>query len=498
MSTPNATQDGGYAVVFRDPYGADKAATTSSSDSAIARIDLPGSQEQDGISVGDFTIRHWLSHRTFGAAHVEMAALAQALEEVIKRNDQHRPDKSTVKIFTDSDTALARIDRGILNLETNTFANSLKRKRENKAFFEEHTNPFVRLIVWQSHYLSDRGCTIEMNWMPRNTTLGHSLADHMAGKWKNWRGKDPGDAFNQNYLPRDERDGIMDKLHEEVSAIERARTYDVLDPEPEEEPKPKQAQPPKKERRIKLATGAKKRSTTERIALLDSPSDYIPLDSESEEKLASQSQPQKKKQKVEGTIKAQKRSTTDFILLDSDTDEEPQRPKKRRRVRRARVKKTSAEAHTAPDGSSDYTPLDSDSEQKPKPKPQPPKKQQETKGATTVKQRSTSDFILLDSDSEEQPKPKQPQTPKRRKKIRGAIPVKKGASMQQVEEDRLLNGEDNATSADGLLHGEDHAFAFDLGNLPVYPNEEHAIHDPDSGHGTPSCLLCACQDNDYP
>ncbi|KAJ4403188.1 hypothetical protein N0V85_005155 [Neurospora sp. IMI 360204] len=57
---------------------------------------------QHGITIADFTIRHWLSHRTFGAPHVEIAAIAQALEEVIKRNDQHHPDTSTVKIFTDS------------------------------------------------------------------------------------------------------------------------------------------------------------------------------------------------------------------------------------------------------------------------------------------------------------------------------------------------------------------------------------------------------------
>ncbi|KAK3335016.1 hypothetical protein B0H65DRAFT_534285 [Neurospora tetraspora] len=401
-SYPNATHDGGYAVVFRDPYDADKAATASASKSATATFG--GSRKEDGITIADFTIRHWLSHRTFGAPHVEIAAIAQALEEVIKRNDQHHPDTSTVKIFTDSDTALARIERGILTFETTTAGNGLKRKRENKAFFEEHTNPFVRLIVWQLHYLSDRGCTIEMNWMPRNTTLGHSLADHMAGKWKQWKGKDPGDAFNQKYLPHAQRDGILDKLHEEVSAIERARGHDALGSESEEEPA-RQPQHPKKRRRIRRATGAKNRSASDYIGL--DPDDYIALDSESERNLSLE----------------------------------------------------------------------------PEPQPQPPKKRKEIKGATTAKQRSTSNFILLDSDSEEEPEPK-PQTPKKRKKIRGAIPPKKKAPMQQA-----------GLGAGGFLNGEDHVFNFDPGNLPSYPSQ-HASHDPESGHGTPGCLLC--QGDDYP
>ncbi|KAJ4376504.1 hypothetical protein N0V85_009011 [Neurospora sp. IMI 360204] len=412
-SNPNATQDGGYAVVFRDPYDADKAATASASKSATATFG--GSRKEDGITVADFTIRHWLSHRTFGAPHVEIAAIAQALEEVIKRNDQHHPDTSTVKIFTDSDTALARIERGILASETTTAGNSLKRKRKNKAFFEEHTNPFVRLIVWQSHYLSDRGCRIEMNWMPRNTTLGHSLADHMAGKWKNWKGKDPGDAFNQKYLPHAQRDGILDKLHEEVSATERARRYDALGSESEEEPA-RQPQHPKKRRRIRGATGAKKSSA----------SDYIGLD------------------------------PGDYIALDSESEEEPE-----------------------------PSALDSESEDEPEPKPQPPKEKQKMEGAIGAQKRSTVDYILLESDSEEEPEPK-PQTPKNRKKRRGAIRPNKKAQTQQA-----------GPEAGGFLNGEDHVFNFDPRNLPSYPNHHlYASHDPESGHGTPGCLLC--QGDDYP
>ncbi|KAK3489543.1 uncharacterized protein B0T23DRAFT_422243 [Neurospora hispaniola] len=515
---PKTSKDGGYAVVFRDPYDANKAATASASKLATTRFSGP--RNEDGISIGDFTIRHWLSHRTYGNSHTEIAALSQALEEVTKRIDQHQPDKSIVKIFTDFDGSLSRVQKGILSYETTTTADSRKRKREltkkeqaDASFFVEHTNPFVQALVWQSHYLSDRGCTIEMHWMPRNTTLGHKLADYMAGQWR----RNSDDAFYQKTLPHDQRDGILDKLHGAVGAIERERASAALDSQ----------KPAKKKRKIRRAIGARKKSS-KCIALLDSATDYIPLDSESEDKLPPQLQSQKKKQKIDDAIRVQtrstadyilldsdsekeaapkpqspngattakqialdgptdynvsdsksekqpkpkqeqppkiekeikgtttvkQRSTRDFILLDSDSEEEPQRPKKRRRIRpTAGAKKASARNYVAVDNPSDLIPLEPESEQKPKPKPQPPKKKKEIKGTTTGKQRSTSDFILLDSDSDEQSEAKRPQTPKKRKKIRGAIPAKKKAPMQQQAE----------PAAAGFLNGQDHDFAFDSG-----------------------------------
>lgn len=271
-------EDGGYAVVFRDPYGADKEASASDSNSITA--DFGGPREEDGINVSDFTIRHWYSHRTLGSGHVETAAISQALDEVVRRVDQHRPARSIVKIFSDSDSALERIERGILVFETTTDANSPKQKRTpttkkeraNTSFFAEHTNPFVRAIVWQSHYLSDRGCTIELNWMPRNTTLGHALADHAAGRW---RRQDPGDGFNQKYMPHDQRDGILDKLHEEVSAIVCERILSSLpdsesDEEPESEKKPEpQLQPPKKRKKIRGAIPPKEKKAQTQQAEAD-------------------------------------------------------------------------------------------------------------------------------------------------------------------------------------------------------------------------------------
>ncbi|EAA34600.1 hypothetical protein GE21DRAFT_77 [Neurospora crassa] len=446
---------------------------------------MTGPRNEDGISIGDFTIRHWLSHRTYGNSHTEIAALSQALEEVTKRIDQHQPDKSIVKIFTDFDGSLSRVQKGILSHKTTTTADSRKRKREltkkeqaDTSFFVEHTNPFVQALVWQSHYLSDRGCTIEMHWMPRNTTLGHKLADYMAGQWR--RNSDA--AFHQKSLPHDQRDGILDKLHGAVGAIEHGRASAVLD-----------SQKPAK-RKIRRAIGARKKSS-KRIALLDSATDYIPLDSGSEDKLPPQLQSQKKKKKkkkkkkIDDAIRVQTRSTADYILLDSDSEEEPQRPKKRRRIRRtAGAKKASARNYVAVDNPSDYIALESESEQQPKPTPRPPKEKQEINDTATGKQRSTSDFILLDSDSDEQSEAKRPQTPKKRKKIGGAIPTKKKAPMQQQAE----------PAAAGFLSGQDHDFAFDSGNLPSFPtpSQEHAIHDPESGHASPGCFLC--QGDEYP
>ncbi|KAK3952678.1 hypothetical protein QBC32DRAFT_212017 [Pseudoneurospora amorphoporcata] len=323
-------QDGGYAVVFRDPYDTDKAATARASESAKVTFQLSG--EEDGIKIEDFTIRNWLSHRTFGAGHCEIAALAQALEEVAKRIDQHHPHASMVKIFTDSDGSLGRLEKGILTFGTSMTTDGNTRKCKHSleqslpsrdtSFYAKITNPFVQVIVWLSHYLSDRGCKIEMIWMPRNTTLGHKLADHMAYKWR--KNKSPGgDAFNQKNLPRSQRDGIMDKLHDEVGPIERERVY-IRRPTP--------ASQRKIMKKVKVKRGTrvgKEKSERDLIAALDSASDYIALDSEEEVEPQPQ-RPRKRRRKREGNAtKAKQRSTTDLIVPDSDSseDKKPAEPK---------------------------------------------------------------------------------------------------------------------------------------------------------------------------
>ncbi|KAK3396606.1 hypothetical protein B0T20DRAFT_502053 [Sordaria brevicollis] len=293
-----AYKDGGYAVVFRDPYDTDKAVAAGASEAATAGFE--DSREEDGIKVGDFTIRHWLSHKTYGANYVELAAIAQSLEEAIQRIDQHQPERSVVKVFTDSTAALVRIERSIANGDlvlgdtTNGRAIFFNRNRDIG------TEPFVRLVIWQSHYLADRGCTVELHWLPRNTTLAHRLADHMAGLWKNAQ---CGKLFNQGYLPHHERDGLLDKLHAEVSSI--------------------RAKDPRLAFDLERQTGQKrKRRSTKNFILLDSDSDDEPLPLP---------HPKRQKQAPKVAINTPMQATGDFIPLESDSEDDPaNQPRSRR------------------------------------------------------------------------------------------------------------------------------------------------------------------------
>ncbi|KAK1776417.1 hypothetical protein QBC45DRAFT_444364 [Copromyces sp. CBS 386.78] len=425
------SQDGGYAVVFRDPYDTDKSATARACESA--KVTLSHKEDEDGIKIEDFTIRNWLSHRTFGAGHCEIAALAQALEEVAKRIDQHHPHASMVKIFTDSDGSLGRLQKGILTFGTTTTDGSNTRKRKHSlesmplpdrdtSFYAKITNPFVQVIVWLSHYLSDRGCQIEMIWMPRNTTLGHKLADHMAYKW---RKNNPGDAFNQKYLPRSQRDGIMDKLHDEVGPIERERVY-IRRPA-------SRRKIMKKVKRGTQTRGKEKRSERDLIAVLDSPSDYIALDSEEEELEPQPQRPSKRRRKREGDAtraNMKQRSTTDFIACVPDSD-----------------------------SSEDKKPAD-EPEPKPKPKPQARKsrKNMKIRGAIQIPAKGKEAPILMQQH----------------------VPAAAGAG-------GFLNGND---------HDFKFTFDQGTCNMPAYPtpSQQHGNRDP--GPGCPLCHMQHAQGDD--
>lgn len=436
QGTRNVMQDGGCAVVFRDPYDEDKAATARASELATAEFE--GDREEDGIKIGDFTIRNWVSHRTYGSAHVELAALAQAFEEVIKREDKHKPGSSVVKIYTDSDPSLLRIENGILSTRKTTGGRDRKRKRNTSAeemgkrtFFEGHTNPFVRLIVWQSHYLSDRGCTIELHWMPRNTTLAHRLADHMAGQWK---GKVQGDGFNQRYLPPGQGDSLLDKLHEEVGAVERAwaKRQKAMDLELYEELSRENERPTKRSK-VDEAISTQKRSTE----------DYILLDSDSEEERGPQQQQQQsgqgKKSKVDPALKAQKRSTEDYMLLESESEKEHQ-PRKRRHVQRMNIPALAALAASKAEDPVQFI------------------------SQATEWRKGKASKVAIPA------KKKAPTQWKKRRVSKGAIPPKKKApklKTRKLQAPKLQSAP--APEASGFLHGENHAFDFDPGNLPAYP-----------------------------
>ncbi|KAK3950372.1 hypothetical protein QBC32DRAFT_407218 [Pseudoneurospora amorphoporcata] len=193
--------------------------------------------------VEDFVILHWLNRKVYSAEHAEISALAHGLEEVIKRVDYFGSPSSTVKIFSDSAAFQNRLKRGILvgddyvspsgrnssnnNSNMPDHAGSMvtlntsdrKRKRTDSSFQDKYTNPTVRTIVWQSHYLVERGCTIELHWIPRNVTYAALLADEAAGLWR----EEARAIFSQSNLAREERDGIMDKVSEEVNEIVRGR-----------------------------------------------------------------------------------------------------------------------------------------------------------------------------------------------------------------------------------------------------------------------------------
>lgn len=79
----------------------------------------------------------------------------------------------------------------------------------------------MRTIVWQSHYLLNRGCSVTIRWNPRCCALGPALADAAASLWKFLEQ----DLFSQAHLPVEDRDGILDKLHR--------WTDDVISWEPE-------------------------------------------------------------------------------------------------------------------------------------------------------------------------------------------------------------------------------------------------------------------------
>lgn len=215
---------GGYRVAFRDPF---LGATPFVSQTDPARfVEEPTIREhqqafssepqEEGENPGgfaqvtEFTILE-VATKTLSVPHVELAAIAQSLEVGIKLLDEHQPDSMKISVFTDSAQAVERLEYGILPLDSDE--GSLSRWS---------TNPLVRAIVWQSHYLYDRGCTLEIRWHPRCCALGPALADAVASSWKFWEKS----LFCQVNLPAEERDGILEKLHQ--------WTDDVINWEPEE------------------------------------------------------------------------------------------------------------------------------------------------------------------------------------------------------------------------------------------------------------------------
>lgn len=131
---------------------------------------------------------------------------------------RHRPVKSTATIFTDSEFSQHHIKNNILAV--NYIQGQRKRKRTpDLPFSKDHILPIVRTIIWQSRWLFEHGCKLQIHWIPRCSTFATRIADHVAGLW---RREDA--VYSQGNLARNRRDGILDKLHQDVSDVVRSRS----------------------------------------------------------------------------------------------------------------------------------------------------------------------------------------------------------------------------------------------------------------------------------
>ncbi|KAK3500550.1 hypothetical protein B0T13DRAFT_398415 [Neurospora crassa] len=186
---------GGYGVIFRNPYHEKGPAELDHNHDGEA--ERHPDESEDGLGPGNFNIRYWHSYRVLSSNHAELAALPQGLETVVASVRKHRPPSASVTVFTDSIFSLNRLTPRP-DGQTGNMRDAL-------------TLPLVRVIVWQSHYLADRGCDIKLQWLPRNCVLAHRLADSVAGWWKN-----EGTIFYQMDKPLWRRDGILDTVHEDI------------------------------------------------------------------------------------------------------------------------------------------------------------------------------------------------------------------------------------------------------------------------------------------
>ncbi|CCC14367.1 hypothetical protein SMACR_09096 [Sordaria macrospora] len=188
---------GGYSVAFRDPFfGTGDSVSQADPARFLAKqavrehLQVSSFQQQEenesreGLAqVADFTILEYAT-QALSVGHVELGAISQCLEVGIMLQDEHQRDSMKIRVFTDSAAAVERLEFGILPLDS-----------DEGSFFRWSTNPLVRTIVWQSHYLT--------------SSLGRS-------------------RFCQTNLPANARDGILDKLHK--------WTEDVINWEPKEQP----------------------------------------------------------------------------------------------------------------------------------------------------------------------------------------------------------------------------------------------------------------------
>lgn len=217
---------GGHRVVFRNPFD-DTIPFVSRYKNPIRFLDNPRIRalqqsvdndyvlEEEGevyngpSRVVDFTVLCYGSRKVFSVPQVELAAVSQAQETAIRYIDKHQPPTSVVTNYSDATCVLERIGKGIIADPPKGFTLKL---------WSKISNPLVRAIIWQSHYLRSRGCQLEIRWSPRCSALGPALADAAASVWREW----PEKELSQCHLAVDVRDGMLDKLSEEINELIRA------------------------------------------------------------------------------------------------------------------------------------------------------------------------------------------------------------------------------------------------------------------------------------
>ncbi|KAK1776472.1 hypothetical protein QBC45DRAFT_301816, partial [Copromyces sp. CBS 386.78] len=182
--------NGGYGVVVRNPWD----------------VDNRNGQGRLGQGEARFYIRSWSNQKMYSFTEAEMAAIAQSIDTALRLKHQHNPETFDVEIFTDSKPCFHRIVRDL-------------NYRQDRFFFR-HTEPVMRALIWLSHRLKEMGGRLKVRWNPRRCATGPVLADNAAGVHS--RGVNA-EGFSQRNLPVDQRDGILDKLHEQISAAVRER-----------------------------------------------------------------------------------------------------------------------------------------------------------------------------------------------------------------------------------------------------------------------------------
>ncbi|KAM7182759.1 hypothetical protein V8F33_014038 [Rhypophila sp. PSN 637] len=105
----------------------------------------------------------------------ELTAIDISLEQVERLIEQYGSGQSQFRatIFTDSAQALPRLRDGIHAVPA----------RGKYSFYIGHTLPVVRSCISRSYKLREKGCEINLCWIPRRSTPGAKLADKLAGRW---------------------------------------------------------------------------------------------------------------------------------------------------------------------------------------------------------------------------------------------------------------------------------------------------------------------------